>query len=209
MGFLSDFEFEEPSSFLGMVGKITNGKLTLNLQDVADSKLFPGTNSGSLSGTLWFTDDAIPPKRIDLSLLKSSTAEGFFMCYLPEEDSEITQGWNLFLVKFTNDNGLGVLNEDEVVHPLQWFNSNGYKWIYNPDPLQGTWICPGDRYVFSGTTYTYTGDGSHPNTSGSFTYTPNTITGTDFLGTTYTIRGNMFWIKNGIYGREIYKRQLP
>jgi hypothetical protein len=73
----------------------------------------------------------------------------------------------------------------------RWFAENGYRWVYNPDPLAGIW----ERTYLDGPTeeITFTAGGAFTwkyggvsGESGTFTRTPRTITFTPGAGQYWT-----------------------
>jgi hypothetical protein len=181
---------------IAMAGKIESGKLFLCLSPLSDADK---PSSGDSIGTPKFFNGA---DYIDLSLLRTDIkTEGFDWYYLWESESDedgrlYERGWMVSRTTYPmrDDDTHGNLLD---VHPLQWFYNNGYKWIYNPDPLQGTWKHPasdGRTHVFSGNTYT-TSKNENTQTD-TFTLSGDVVTtlGGSFR---YITRGNLLmfsWI---------------
>jgi hypothetical protein len=197
-------------------GKIKNGKLLLNPVPPPDADN-PSPFGADPVGNPKFFNGA---DYIDLSLLKPGIkTESFFVAYF-WQDASINEkgegplyekGWHFFVeTHYLRDDGSGNTEAALEEHPLEWFYDNGYKWIYNPNPLEGTWknSSGSEEYVFSGNRYTESYNGV-VKVSDTFTLSGDVFT-LDTSGDScqYRTRGNhlkLYWI--GIHNLQTASRQ--
>jgi hypothetical protein len=211
----------EPVIPLDPVGSISAGKLTLNLPALTDDQLFLLDN-GKKGGVINFRFGS---SFSDLSLLDldAPELEGFMIAYVSDDceidDVSLEKGWNFGLLEWILDEPDSQHAVAVSAHPMQWFTTSGYKWVYNADPLPGTWKHLEKEYTFSRTTfpngsfsYEDSSDSSH-NMSGAFAQTAGEITFTPASGTPWTQRyffnGNMLELVDTDYANSKTYLRVP
>ncbi|MDR1317537.1 MAG: hypothetical protein LBK13_11765 [Spirochaetales bacterium] len=142
----------EDASSLGVVGNISAGKLTLNLPAIADSKLFSWENGVKGADSRFSLDSGTEPILSDLSLQKAGLREIFAIWYCSDTypSKGVVKGWNFVVGQFIAESG-PLFHFKRTAPPSQWFSDQGYRWVYNPNPLAGTW----ERTYSEGSTYHY------------------------------------------------------